>query len=290
MAVPITYVLFMDRIARPPAEFFEGTPPPVRAYVEQLLTHLDALEVRLAELEHTARKDSTNSSQPPSTEHPHAKPIKGKPRSRRRPGAQRGHAKHDRPLLPPEQCQLVVPCVPTTCRRCGAALGGTDSDPLRHQVWELPEIRPHVTEYQQHRLPCRCGCHTCGALPDGVPTGQAGPRLVAFSGLLLSCFRQSKRRAATFLSLVLNQPASAGWLVSLQDRAAEAVRSAYEELAARLPAEPVLHVDETPSKEGPRKSWVWTFVAGLFTFFTCRTSRAAARLTQTKASQYLHLG
>ena len=104
----------------------------------------------------------------------------------------------------------MVACRPTTCRRCGEPLAGTDSTPLRHQVWDLPEIRPVVTEYQRHRLVCRCGCSSCGELPAGVPIGQAGPRLIAFAGLLMACFRQSKRRAALFLGTVLNQPASAG--------------------------------------------------------------------------------
>jgi len=33
---------------------------------------------------------------------------------------------------------------------------------------------------------CICGCSTCGELPAGVPSGQAGPRLIAFSGLLMT--------------------------------------------------------------------------------------------------------
>ena len=170
--------------------------------------------------------------------------------------------------------------MPTACRRCGRPLAGTDPEPLRHQVWELPEIRPVVTEYQRHRLVCRCGCATCGDLPAGVPTGQAGPRLIAFSALLMACFRQSKRRAAAFLGLILHQPASCGWMVALQNRAAEAVQPAYDELARRLPEQPVLHGDESPTKEGQAKAWVWTFVAGTFTFFACRTSRGADVVTQ----------
>jgi hypothetical protein len=50
-----------------------------------------------------------------------------------------------------------------------------------------PQIKPQVVEYQRHRLACPgCGETTCAALPPGVPTGQSGPRLVAFAGLLMA--------------------------------------------------------------------------------------------------------
>ena len=263
--------------APPPisADDLAATPPAVLAYLRWQAEQIALLTARVAELEAKLGKDSTNSSKPPSASHPHDKPASPKAKSARRPGGQPGHVKHERALIPAEQCQSVVPCVPAACRRCGKPLAGVDAQPRRHQVWELPEIRPIVTEYQQHRLTCACGCTTCGALPAGVPAGQAGPRLVAFSGLLMACFRQSKRRAAQFLGLILNQPASAGWMVLLQDRAAAAVLPAYQELAGRLPAEPVLHADESPTKEGPARAWVWTFVAAAFTFFACRTSRTA---------------
>jgi transposase len=123
-------------------------------------------------------------------------------------------------------------------------------------------------------------------LPAGVPAGQAGPRLIAFASLLMACFRQSKRRAAHFLSLVLNQPASAGWLVVLQNHAADAVGPAYDELAQQLPAQAVLHVDESPTKQGSAKAWVWTFVATVFTFFACRTSRGADVLQPLLGADY----
>jgi transposase len=151
---------------------------------------------------------------------------------------------------------------------------GSDPEPIRHQVWELPEIKPIVIEYQQHRLICTCGCSTCGELPKGVPSGQAGPRLIAFTALLMSCFRQSKRRTAQFLSIILNQPASPGWIVKLQNRAAESVKPSYDEIALELKNQSVFHIDESPTKEGQSKAWIWTFVAMTFTFFACRTSRA----------------
>ena len=55
-------------------------------------------------------------------------------------------------------------------------------EPLRYQVWELPVIEPIIIESQRHRLNCPgCGTTTCAALPAGVPTGQFGARLLAFT-------------------------------------------------------------------------------------------------------------
>ena len=91
-------------------------------------------------------------------------------------------------------------------------------------MWELPEIKPHVTEYQRHRLVCPCcGETTCAELPAGVPVGQAGPRLVAFVALLMAYFRQSKRRTALFLETILQQPCCPAWTVKLQKQATDAL-------------------------------------------------------------------
>jgi len=254
--------------------------------IQHLTARVAELEAEVAQLKARLSKDSTNSSLPPSATHPHAKPVAPKSKSKRRRGGQPGHPKAERALIPVEDCLAVVPCLPAACRRCGRTLHGTDPEPLRHQVWELPEIHPLVTEYQQHRLICACGCSTCGELPAGVPSGQAGPRLVAFAGLLMACFRQSKRRAAQFLGTILHQPASAAWMVLLQNRCAEAVKPAYDELAATLSGQLVLHIDESPTKEGSAKAWVWTFVADTFTVFACRTSRGADVLTDLLGEGY----
>jgi transposase len=265
-------------------EIISRQPPEAQAIIRWLLARIAEQDRRITVLETelaAARKTPRNSSIPPSTEHPHAKPAPQKEKSGKKQGGQPGHPKHERALIPAEQCQAVVPVQPETCRRCGEALTGSDPEPLRHQVWEIPEIKPLVTEYQLHRLICP-GCRetTCAQLPTGVPHSQAGPRLVALTALLMGCFRQSKRRVALFLEQVLNQPCSPGWVVKLQNQATAALTPAYEELSRQLPAEPILGIDESPTKEGPAKSWLWTFVAATYTVFALRTTRAATVLQE----------
>ncbi|HEU5117781.1 MAG TPA: DUF6444 domain-containing protein [Isosphaeraceae bacterium] len=168
--------------------------PEAEMIIRALLVEIQRLNDRLVELE--ARKTPQNSSMPPSTQHPHARPTP-KARTKKKQGGQHGHKKHQWSLIPTEQCDDVQTLKPVECRRCGTPLSGSDPQTQRHQVWELPEIKPHVTEYQRHRLVCpHCRQTTCAALPLGVPTGQSGPRLVAFAGLLMASFRQSKRRTA----------------------------------------------------------------------------------------------
>ncbi|MCH7520613.1 MAG: IS66 family transposase zinc-finger binding domain-containing protein, partial [Candidatus Marinimicrobia bacterium] len=150
-------------------EQLAALPPEFRAVVEAIVQHY---ERRIAELEAEVtrlKKSPQNSSLPPATQHPHAKPPKSKPKSKRKRGGQSGHSKCERALIPSGDCQGVVALKPAACRRCGTRLVGNDPQPLRHQVWELPEIQPIVTEYQRHRLSCPgCGESTCGALPPGV--------------------------------------------------------------------------------------------------------------------------
>lgn len=260
----------------------EVLPPSMRSL---LITVIVFYEQFIANL--IVGKTPRNSSLPPSSEHPHAKPERRKKRSKRKRGGQPGHPKHERPLIPASQCKEVNPLKPTECRRCGAELKGSDPDPLRHQVWELPVIKPEVTEYQRHRLACPCcGETTCAELPAGLPTGQSGPRLVAFTALLMACFRQSKRRTALFLETIFNQPCCPALTVKMQTQATAAVTPAYKELAEQLPTEQQVSIDESPTKQGQSKTWLWVMVARTFTFFVVRATKGAAVLEEVLTDEF----
>ncbi len=271
-----------------PPELEAEMTPPVRAFVGALLLKIAKLEAELDELRRQVKgKTPQNSSLPPSTQHPHAKPAPRKRKSKKKRGGQPGHPKHERPLLPSEDCDRLESLKPKQCRRCGEKLSGSDPEPLRHQVWELPEIKPLVTEYQRHRLGCSaCGETTCAELPIGVPQGQSGPRLMAFTALLMAYYRQSKRRTAEFLSTLLGQPCSAALTVKMQTQVTAALRPSYEELAAQLPTQEQVSADETPTKERNGKAWLWTFVARMFTVFTVRATREATALADLLTDKF----
>ena len=264
---------------RIPVELEAEMTPRVRAFVATLLAEIDRLKEEVADLKKRLPKTPQNSSTPSGSQHPHAKPKRRKRKGGRKRGGQPGHAKHARPLRLTDECDDVVPLKPPKCRRCGVGLEGDDPDPLRHQIFELPVIQPHVTEYQRHRLTCSCcGQTTCAELPPDVPTGQSGPRLIAFTALLMAFFRQSKRRTALFLESLLGQPCCPALTVKHQKLATDALRPAYDEIVGQLPTQTRLGIDESPTKQASEKAWLWTFVAGTFTLFAVRTSRAAVIL------------
>jgi transposase len=161
--------------------------------VKVLLTmdaRITALEqqVRLLNAKVTSlSSNSTNSSKPPSSDGASVvKPKKKK--SSRSPGDQKGHKGHKRELLPFEDMNHLHD--PPACRRCAAPLdpgtGDETSDPLRHQTFELPEIKAILSEHRCHELMCSCGHKTRAELPAAVTQSQFGPRVHGAAAYLSS--------------------------------------------------------------------------------------------------------
>src|SRR5947207_15350851 len=171
----------MDTPSLFPSEIWDRTPPAAQALLLHLATRVATLEATVQELREQWRQDSRTSSRPPSSDPP-TSPRERRRRqpSGRRPGGQPGHRGQTRMLLPVAEVDEVIMLKPASCARCHQPLDGDDPQPQRHQVFEIPPIRPVVTEYQVHRLVCpACGDVTQATWPAGVPTGMYGPRAQA---------------------------------------------------------------------------------------------------------------
>jgi transposase len=175
----------MDSLIPLPPEIWERIPPEAQAYIRALESRVAALEATVQQLREQVQRTSRTSSRPPSSDPPQA--LGKRPRREptgRRPGGQPGHEGQARALVPVEEVDVVVPVKPERCHHCQHPLQGEEPHPQRHQVTEIPPMKPVVTAYQLHHLVCpACGEETRAEVPAGVPTGGFGPRVQAITAL-----------------------------------------------------------------------------------------------------------
>jgi transposase len=273
-----------------PLEVWEQAPEPVQvvmsAMVEYYERRITQLEAEVRELTARLNQNSQNSSKPPSSDGPHVKRKPPKPPSGRKVGGQPGHTPHQRALVPIEHVETVITCKPVQCRRCGEHLTGSDPEPLRQQVVELPPMPPQFTEYQLHRLRCAgCGITTCGELPTGVLPICYGPRLASVVALCTGGYRMSKRMVASFCREVLGIELSVGEICQIEQTVTKAVAPAMEEAAVYVQSCD-LNIDETTWKERWKRRTLWTLVTTQLSVFTVATGRGAAVLQELVGEWY----
>lgn len=257
----------MTRPPSIPADLWDAISPDLRPAIAAVV---GGLEARITELEARVNQDSSNSSRPPSSDGPRVKPAPAKAPTGKPRGGQPGHPKRTRPELPPD---TVVELRPGACAGCAQPLTGTDLKPVRHQVLELPPVRPQVTEYRQHRLTCpNCGRVTGAALPPEVRGGY-GPRVQAACAVLTGAYRLGKRGVARVMGDLFGVPISPAAVCHLQHRTATALAPIAAQVQAHVVGRPA-NVDETGWREGRKRAWLWVAVTAGATAFVIRRSRA----------------
>jgi transposase len=210
---------------------------------------LAVLAERVEELEQRLKRDSSNSSLPPS----HDPPWLGKRgRSRgmgRKAGAQPGHLGHGRSLFPIERVTELVDHWPQRCS-CGQVFGQDEREPAgapaRHQVAELPPLAVEISEHRLQRLCCPdCGRTVRAELPAGVPRGCFGPKLKAAIAALTVRNRLSRRQVVELLDELFGCPIAVGTIDAILTRTAETLEPVYDELLEQTRTAGALNVDET---------------------------------------------
>jgi transposase len=260
------------------------------ARVAELEQQLATALARIAELERQlalARKDSSSSSKPPSSDilkppRPVAKGRQGRPRKRRR-GGQPGHARHERAPFPPEQVDQAW------IYEWPAGSFGPEWKPLDEfdtiqQVDLLPKLF-QVTEHRARQYLHRpTGRVATAPLPEEVVrAGLVGPRLSALVAYQKGACHMSYRVIATFLQDVLGLRLSTGQLAKVVNKAGAALAPGYEQLQAALPGREMLNIDETGHPENGKQLWSWGLHApgpDGFTLFHIDPARSSDVLKQ----------
>jgi transposase len=268
-----------------PPHDWDHTPPSVRTIVralaqivqqqQQQLAQLAVLQGQIDDLQARLNQHSQNSSKPPSSDPPSAPPRPPKPPRGRQRGGQVGHSGQTRAEPAPDQIDQITDHHPPICVHCATPLTPNDAVGTyqTRYVWEIPEIRPHITEHRLHQCRCRQCQHLSLAAPSSLPPGMFGARTIALLALLHGRFRLSDREIVALCAVVFGLSLSPATVVAAHQHTSQALAPVYDALRATLPEQPHLHSDETGWKEAGACRWLWVLVAPLLVVFHVAAGR-----------------
>ena len=252
-----------------PLRDLETTPESIKQVLKILMEERKEIKQRIEELEEKLNKNSKNSSIPPSKNGFGVKTDKEGKAKKKPLKLTVKRAKAERKLYAVEECEEVHEEKPCNCNKCGYELKGEDLQPHRHQIVELPVLKPQVTEYRLHTLECE----HCGE--------KSRARLAALVGILSVQARQSHRQTQGLLREVFGIEISRGTINNIRQEVSEAVAAASEEAKEYVKQQPVVNSDETgfsqQNRDGnnptEKKAWLWVLVTPLISVFLVTLSR-----------------
>lgn len=247
---------------------------------ERLQEQLKALQAEMVELREqlaAARKNSSTSSKPPSSDIVKPGPSPKADAGQRSRGGQPGHPKHERQPFPPEQITLFQEHTLDVCPDCGGPL--RRNAPYAKVVQQVDIATPPLT-IEQHTSP-EYWCDHCdkpfkAPMPAHIDKGGlVGRELTALIAFLKGGCHASFSTIRTFLRDVVGVTISRGELSKIISKVSAALEKPYEELLRLLPSAAFLNVDETGHKNNGERWWTWCFRAELYTLYHIDAHRSA---------------
>lgn len=247
------------------------------ARIEELEKENKKLKAENAELKARLGMNSSNSSLPPSSD----KFVKKKERNRslrkksgKASGGQIGHKGFT--LEKVNNPDFVVELPHDICPHCAASLKDIKTDEIKtRQVFDIPEIKINVTEYQAHLKICpHCRKKSISQFPENVThSAQYGPNI---KGLILNlnvyhCLPY--RRITELLIDVFNLKISEGTIANTLIKAHSALEKTDNFFKEQLAKAKIAHADETGTKVNGINRWIHSFSNDKFTVLTSHRSR-----------------
>jgi transposase len=253
----------------------------LRAENTELLKALTALTEKVNILLTSAcvaaiKKDSHNSSMPPSSDF--SVPITKSLRvaSTRKNGGQLGHKGIT--LEMSTTPDVVIELKDDYCRRCGGSF--QDANFIlknKRQVIEIPPIIPIYEEFRQYSCTCpHCQEEQIADFPLGVNAPiQYGASVEAYI-CYLSVFQYIPfARLQNLFGQIFSLPLSQGTIGNILERAAKKCEGVYQAIKSEIAQSEVVGSDETGAKVNGAKWWIWVWQNVLNTFIVASDNRGA---------------
>jgi len=229
----------------------------LRAEVNALRKQLARILARQHERKRLLRKDSHNSSKPPSTAGPTRKTRSLRIKSGMKIGGQRGHPGSTLPLV--EQPDEVLHHRPDRCTNCQHALEGVAGEVIeRRQEQDLPPWKVVVSEHQVEQVQCpACQQMNRGTFPAEVRApAQYGVHVRALAMYLHQAQFVPAERTCEALSELCGCEVSAGTLARWVQQAATVLAPTLTQIAEGILASPLQHGDETGVRVKGQLHWL----------------------------------
>lgn len=252
--------------------------------IAEFEARITAFEVRIAELERRLKKNSSNSSKPPSSDGlgRTKRTNSSRPKnSGRKPGGQPGHPGQTLLASPTPDIAIDLPL--DACPECG---GDLREQPVaakeKRQVFDLPEIKLLVTEYLAERKRCpHCGKLVCAVFP-GTVSGPVQYGATMQSVMTYLNIRQviPCARVAEVCGDLFGHRPSAGSVVQSVARGAELLAPRIEEIRETLIQAPILHADETGVRCLGQTHWLHVVSTATESLFSYSAKRGLKGITE----------
>jgi transposase len=244
-----------------------------------LKARIDVLERELAR--YTTRKNSSNSSMPPSKDEnkpPRTSSLREK--SNRKAGGQPGH--EGKTLEMTETPDEIIEHHSCFCPECGKDVSGLPFEfSGKRQVIDIPPIKQIVTEHRVYRCKCTCGKIVESDFPVGVDSSvRYGNNIETFIGYLSVRQYLPFKRLQEMMNDIFAVQISEGGLHWLLNRLASKGVDAYEMIRQRVLHSQVIGTDETGVKINGKNHWFWTWQNNRATFIAASTNRGTTTIIE----------
>jgi transposase len=242
--------------------------------VTGLVEQIAKLEARLTELEGIVKKNSNNSSKPPSGDGFGKKTKSLRTKSEKNTGGQTDH--QGKTLEWSEQVDEVVSHQVEQCDCCGADLAAEPVAAVRiRQVYDIPPIELVVTEHQAEVKTCpHCQQENQAEFPSFVTNVvQYGARLKSMMVYLMEGQLLPSARTCEILSDLVGANISEGTLFNTRSQCFEQLAVDEEAIKTEIVASEVVHCDETGMRVSGKLWWLHVACTDGLTYYFVHSKR-----------------
>ena len=240
-------------------------------YILVKKTQYEALLKRLEELEAIVKKNSSNSSKPPSSDGLKKKIKNNRQKSNRKVGAQPGHK--GKGLSPMEKVDQEILCPVNGQCECGENLAKKQVIRIeKRQVIDTPEKLVHVIEYLVEVKRCKCGIEHKGQCNYGqrVQYGEGIKSLIVY----LNQYQLiPTERIQEMMKDMFGLSVSDGLIFSSTENCFNNLAETIEIIKQGLIESELIHNDETGIRSEGKTQWVHSASNQEFTHFAIHTKR-----------------